>query len=123
MLQAAEEWRADPFKTFVGFLKENNLEKFQFALHAVPGAAEERFAENHKPLHFAAANGNLEFVKVLVEHGADVNATTKENATPAMYAVPGAIASGDDGLGDEAREETLQYLLSRPEVDLMIRGT
>jgi len=122
-LAAAEEWRADPFKTFVAMLKDNKVDKLIFALSNVPGAVEERFAENHKPLHFAAANGNLEFVKILVEHGADINAVTKENATPAMYAVPGAIASGDDGLGDDAREATLQYLLLHPQIDLTIAGT
>merc|ERR1711865_411672 len=107
----------------VAMLKDNKVDKLIFALSNVPGAVEERFAENHKPLHFAAANGNLEFVKILVEHGADINAVTKENATPAMYAVPGAIASGDDGLGDDAREATLQYLLLHPQIDLTIAGT
>jgi len=123
MLQAAEDWRTDPFKAFVGLLKSNTVQKLNYVLEAIPGAVEEKFAENHTPLHFAAANGNMEFVKLLIEHGANVNSTTKENATPAMYAVPGAIASGSDGLGDEAREKTLQYLLSRPDIDLTIAGT
>ena len=38
-------------------------------------------------LHDAASQGHLDVAKLLVRHGADVNAKTVDNATPAMLAV------------------------------------
>merc|ERR1719313_397148 len=85
-------------------------------------AANTRFVDDHTPLHLAAADGNLQFCQVLVDAGADVNAVTRSiNATPPMYAVPGTIASGADGMGDGARTQTLSFLLGLHGVDGTIR--
>ncbi len=37
------------------------------------------------PLHYAALYGNAESVRILLEHGADVNARNKSGATPLIY--------------------------------------
>ena len=37
------------------------------------------------PLHYAALYGNAESVRILLEHGADVNARNKSGATPLLY--------------------------------------
>ena len=53
-----------------------------------------------------------------------MNAVTESfNATAPMYAIPGTIASGADGMGDAARMQTLSYLLAVPALDPGIRGT
>jgi ankyrin repeat protein len=42
---------------------------------------------NWDPLHWAANNGNLEFVKLLVSAGADVNPISDQNTTPLDLAI------------------------------------
>lgn len=39
------------------------------------------------PLHEAAANGDIEFAKLLLEHGAEINAKTKDGKTPLAFAL------------------------------------
>jgi len=39
-------------------------------------------ADRWTPLHRAAVNGNIDIVKLLLEHGADVNAKTNDGETP-----------------------------------------
>ena len=41
------------------------------------------------PLHEAALNGDIEFARLLLEHGADVNAKMKDGKTPLTFAVEG----------------------------------
>jgi uncharacterized protein len=41
------------------------------------------------PLHSAAQNGDVELVRLLLEHGADASATASDSRTPADLAPPG----------------------------------
>ena len=41
------------------------------------------------PLHEAALNGDSEFARLLLDHGADVNAKMKDGKTPLTFAVQG----------------------------------
>jgi len=45
-----------------------------------------RYAKGHSPLLEAAANGNLDIVKILVAHGADTTAITDDGKTPIAFA-------------------------------------
>jgi hypothetical protein len=122
--QLVEEWKAEPMAAFAKMIEADNLDGLRHILDTVQDSANARFVDNHTPLHLAAADGNLQFVKVLVDGGADVNAVTESfNATAPMYAIPGTIASGADGMGDAARMQTLSYLLAVPALDPGIRGT
>jgi hypothetical protein len=119
-----EEWRADAMATFVSIMQDDNLDALRHILGTIEGSANAQFVDNHTPLHLAAADGNLAFAKVLVDFGADVNSVTESfNATPSMYAVPGTIASGADGMGDAARVQTLSFLLALPNLDPTVRGS
>ena len=53
-----------------------------------PGQLNARDAEHgNTPLHWAAYRGNLQMVRLLVEQGADLNATTVEGYTPLRDAI------------------------------------
>lgn len=59
-----------------------------------------------------------------MEAGADVNARNSKNgATPAMYAVPGTVAAGDSGCGDQGRLKTMKYIMSVKAFDSNLQGT
>lgn len=59
----------------------NELSKF---LPAVIGAADS--LSGNKALHLCAANGHLDVVRVLIEHGADVDVSNLAESTPLHYA-------------------------------------
>ncbi len=47
-----------------------------------------------QPLHFAAANGDVELVKLLLDRGAEINAATQDGWTALHF----ACLRGDEGL-------------------------
>ena len=52
------------------------------AFHVSPELIDEWNGNNETPLYIAAKNGNMEMVKYLVEHGANVNRATDAGVTP-----------------------------------------
>ena len=85
------------------------------------------------PLHYAALYGNTESVRILLEHGADVKARNKSDATPLIYAAynsdktrllveKGADVNAHSGIGmtpllvavsSHGNTETVRYLLEK----------
>jgi len=63
----------------------------------------------HTPLHLAAREGNLEIVKLLIEHGAKIEAKDFNNATPLFMAVT------------HKRKEVVKYLLEKG-ANINVRG-
>lgn len=51
--------------------------------------AHERTPKDRTPLHFAAQKGNIQMARLLVEHGADVNAVDADRTTPLLEAAHG----------------------------------
>lgn len=120
----AKAWNADPMSTLQPIIKNKSVNDLEVLVKAVPGVATTLFPLDHTALHFIAADGNLELAKILVEAGADVNARNSKNgATPAMYAVPGTVAAGDSGCGDQGRLKTMKYIMSVKAFDSNLQGT
>lgn len=63
------------------------------------------------PLHQAVRLGNSDIIKLLIEHGADLNARDAAMATPLLYAV---------GAGSPTAERLTTLLLSQPGIDARI---
>lgn len=61
-------------------------------------------------LHYAAANGNVQLVRILIEIGVNPNITNNAGETPLMKACQ-FIELG-----------TIEYLLSNPKVDIHARN-
>ena len=65
--------------------------------------------EGYLPLHHAARDGNLPMVKLLVEHGADIQAGTKGRSSRGMSVIGGFtalhLAAGEE------RDEVVEFLL------------
>ncbi|KAJ6438339.1 hypothetical protein O9K51_08931 [Purpureocillium lavendulum] len=66
---------------------DKNLDRaVAYVLHADPHAVEAKSPRGWHPLHYAARFAKAECVKVLLQHGADPNCTTKTGWTPLMLA-------------------------------------
>ena len=68
-----------------------------------------RFADALMPLHSAVANRNVAIARMLVEHGADVNAAQQDDFTPLME----AAQNGDlEGMSAPVKKGTKSISLS-----------
>ena len=65
------------------------------------------------PLMEAASSGHLEIVKLLISHGADVNAQSSSGNTPLMY----ACASGKLVCGTKVNSESRNLFLLQCNID------
>ena len=65
------------------------------------------------PLMEAASSGHLEIVKLLISHGADVNAQSSSGNTPLMY----ACASGKLAHGTKVNSESRNLFLTQCNID------
>jgi len=71
---------------------------------------------DHTPLHFAAGDGNLECVKVLVEHGADINAVNNETMFLVAKMFPVYVVGGRTPLhmaAENGELECVKYLVEK----------
>ena len=70
-------------------VREGDLEKINRLIRLDPRVANARSVNRTRPMHWAAAYGNIEIIQLLLEHGADVSASTVKGATPLMMAAAG----------------------------------
>src|SRR3984957_13385326 len=75
--------QAQTAKDFFRVIRAGDLDRLRH-LSVHPVTVKDRL--DTTPLHYAALYGNLESVRILLEHGADVNARNKSEATPLIYA-------------------------------------
>lgn len=76
------------FESLIDAAKRGSVEEGRPILHRHPELLNKRDATGATALHYAAFAGHREFVRLLVEKGADVNARDgKFGATPAGWAI------------------------------------
>ncbi len=87
-LDAHTKPASDTARQFIYAVFLANAARVDTMLRANPVLARERYARGDTALHHAARNGDLEIVKRLVGHGADVNATSDNEHFP-LYCAAG----------------------------------
>src|ERR1700683_3914704 len=75
--------QAQTAEDFFRVIRAGELDRLR-QLSAHPVTVKDRLG--HTPLHYAALYGNVESVRILLEHGADVNGRNKSEATALIYA-------------------------------------
>ena len=75
--------QAQTAEDFFRVIRAGELDRLR-QLSAHPVTVKDRL--DTTPLHYAALYGNVESVRILLEHGADVNARNKSEATALIYA-------------------------------------
>ena len=76
----------DP-EQFYSAIRENNLAQMK-ALLATKAGANLADSRGIRPLMYAAEIGSIEAMRLLIDHGADVNAQNDFGSTALMWAVP-----------------------------------
>ena len=79
----AENKQHSELKAFFKAVRKNDLEKVEEMLKKFPGFVSEYSKKGYTALHIAAYRGYHDMVKLLLKHGADVNAKSNDkNRTP-----------------------------------------
>lgn len=68
---------------------EEDLEALQTVLKEDPRSVNERNPQGNTPLHFAAMRRNIQMARLLLDCGADVNATDKMHHSTLIYSIRG----------------------------------
>ena len=76
----------DPFTQAVIYAKNGNVAKLEAGIAADPGIVQDADESGMTLLHFAAASGKADTVKLLLDNGADVNVADDGGETPLDYA-------------------------------------
>ena len=68
-------------------VQSGNSDQVKTILQSQPTLVNDSQADGFTPLHLAAKKGDGELIKVLLEHGADINALTPDGCTPMELAI------------------------------------
>lgn len=90
-MQTFARWRSgrlieQAFRSLILACESGKADIAAAQLHAFPALVERRTAQGWTPLIVAAFNQQIEVVKVLLQRGADPNASGRGGTTPLMYA-------------------------------------
>ena len=88
-------------------IQTGNSEKVLAEINKNLEGINEKSSIGSTPLHIAAGCGRLPVIKVLVENGAQINATNNDDMTPLHYAIIG----GSNKEKPEATTEICKYLV------------
>ena len=81
----ADNKRYSELKAFFKAVRKNDLEKVEEMLKKSPGFVSEYSKKGYTALHIAAHRGYHDMVKLLLKHGADVNAKSKDKGRTPLH--------------------------------------
>lgn len=84
---AAEDSQEEEFPMIIRHVQQGELDALVSLIETCPTSVDDRDAEGCTALHWAADKGNCDMVRVLVQHGADVNAVDIDGQRPLEYAM------------------------------------
>jgi ankyrin repeat protein len=94
---------------------DDGIEKFRLLLSSNKFDVNQKNHVGYTVLHQAVSFGSKEIIKILIEHGADINSQTKNGETPLML----GLEIDEHSWDTESEVELVELLLSyNPKIDL-----